>query len=174
VDDPTTISWAGIVGVAFDIFIMPTMFFISGYLTPISLERKGADGFVTSKLKRLMLPWLLAVLTLIPLYKVIFLYSRGLPQQHWTTYLYINNPNSQNWLWFLPLLFIFNLLYLLLVRLNVCFDRLSLKWAVVSTFVIGVIYSMVIGGWLGFRQMSGYNIFSPAKSEIVRANLSTR
>ena len=34
VDDPDTITWVGIVGIAFDIFIMPTMFFISGYLTP--------------------------------------------------------------------------------------------------------------------------------------------
>jgi len=151
VDDPSTISWVGIMNIAFDIFIMPTMFFISGYLTPISLERKGAWGYVKSKLKRLMLPWLLAVLTLIPLYKVIFLYSRGLPQEHWTTYFHFNNPNSQNWLWFLPLLFVFNLLYLLLEKLNVRFDKLSLKWAVVSTFVIGVIYSMVIGSWLGFR-----------------------
>ena len=151
VDDPSTVSWVGIVGIAFDIFIMPTMFLISGYLTPISLERKGAQGFVTSKLKRLMLPWLLAVVTLIPLYKVIFLYSRGLPQENWTTYFHFNNPNSQNWLWFLPLLFAFNLLYLLLAKLNVRFDKLSIKWSVVSLFVIGVIYSMVIGNWLGFR-----------------------
>jgi len=151
VDDPSTISWVSIVGIAFDIFIMPTMFFISGYLTPISLERKGVSGFVKGKLKRLMLPWLLAVLTLIPLYKVIFLFSRGLPQEHWTTYFHITNPNSQNWLWFLPLLFVFNLLYLLLSKLNVRFDKISLKWAVVSTVVIGVIYSMAIGSWLGFR-----------------------
>lgn len=151
VDDPATISWVGIVGIAFDIFIMPAIFFIAGYLTPISLERKGAAGFVKGKFKRLMLPWLLAVLTLIPLYKVIFLYSRDLPQEHWTTYFYFNNPNSQNWLWFLPLLFVFNLLYLLLTKLNVQFDRLSIKWAVVGTFVIGVIYSMVMGNWLGFR-----------------------
>jgi surface polysaccharide O-acyltransferase-like enzyme len=151
VDDPATITWVGIVGIAFDILVMPTMFLIAGYLTPISLARKGAGGFVASKLKRLMLPWLLAVLTLIPFYKVIFLYSRGLPQEHWTTYFHFNNPNSQNWLWFLPLLFVFNLLYLLLTKLNIRFDRLSLKWAVVATFVIGVISSMMIGRWLGFR-----------------------
>jgi len=151
VDDPATISWVGIVGIAFDIFIMPTMFFIAGYLTPTSLERKGAAGFITGKLKRLMLPWLLAVLTLIPLYKVIFLYSRGLPQENWTTYFHFNNPNSQNWLWFLPLLFVFNLLYLLLTKLNVRFEKFSIKRAVVITFVISVVYSMVIGNWLGFR-----------------------
>jgi fucose 4-O-acetylase-like acetyltransferase len=151
VDDPATISWVGIVGIAFDIFIMPTMFLIAGYLTPPSLDRKGAQGFVTSKLKRLMLPWLLAVVTLIPLYKIIFLYSRGLPQENWTTYFHFNNPNSQNWLWFLPLLFVFNLVYLLLAKLNIRFDKFSLKWSVVSLFVISVISSMGIGNWLGFR-----------------------
>ncbi len=151
VDDPSTITWVGIVGIAFDIFIMPTMFFISGYLTPISLERKGSWGFVKGKFKRLILPWVIAVLTLIPLYKVIFLYSRGLPQEHWTTYSHITNVNSQNWLWFLPLLFVFDLLYLLLAKLNVRFDKLSLKWAALGIFVIGVIYSMVIGDLLGFR-----------------------
>ena len=151
VDDPSTITWVGIVGIAFDIFIMPTMFFISGYLTPISLERKGSWGFVKGKLKRLILPWALAVLTLIPLYKFIFLYSRGLSQEHWSTYFHITNPNSQNWLWFLPLLFVFNLLYLLLAKLNVRVDKLSLKWVVVGIFVTGVIYSMLIGDLLGFR-----------------------
>lgn len=151
VDDPDTISWVGIVGIAFDIFVMPAMFLISGYLTPLSLERKGAWGFVKGKFRRLVLPWLLAVLTLIPLYKVIFLYSRGLPQEHWTTYFHITNPNSQNWLWFLPLLFVFDLLYLLLAKINTHFDRLPLSWAVAGTFVIGVISSMFIGSWLGFR-----------------------
>ena len=151
VDDPATITWVGIVGIAFDIFIMPTMFLISGYLTPVSLERKGAWGFVTGKFKRLIIPWFIAVFTLIPLYKVIFLYSRGLPQESWTTYSHITNVNSQNWLWFLPLLFVFNLLYLLLAKLNLRFDKLSIKWSAAGIFVIGVVYSMLIGNWFGFR-----------------------
>jgi len=151
VDDPDTITWVGIVGIIFDIMAMPIMFFVSGYLTPISLERKGTWDFVKGKFKRLILPWAIAVLTLIPLYKVIFLYSRGLPQEHWTTYSHITNVNSQNWLWFLPLLFVFNLLYLLLAKLNIRFDKLSLKWTAVGIFVIGVIYSMLIGNLFGFR-----------------------
>jgi hypothetical protein len=48
---------------------------------------------VKGKFKRLMIPWVIAVLSLIPLYKVIFLYSRGLPQEHWATYFHITNPN---------------------------------------------------------------------------------
>ncbi len=151
VDDPDTITWVGIVGIIFDIFMMPTMFFISGYLTPPSLKNKTAWSFLKRKFRRLMVPWLIAVFTLIPLYKVIFLYSRGLPQEHWTTYTHITNPNSQNWLWFLPLLFAFNVLYLLLQKANIRLPNISLKGAVVATFVIGFVYSFSIGGLLGFR-----------------------
>jgi hypothetical protein len=151
VDDPATISWVGIVGIVFDIFVMPTIFFVSGYLTPPSLERKTAWGFVKGKLRRLMVPWVIAVFTLIPLYKVIFLYSRGLPQEHWSTYFHITNPNSQNWLWFLPLLFAFNLLYLVLSKANIRLPNLPLKWAVLGAFSIALAYSFGIGYVVGFR-----------------------
>jgi hypothetical protein len=151
VDDPATISWVGIVGIVFDIFVMPTIFFISGYLTPPSLESKTAWSFVKRKFSRLMVPWVIAVFTLIPLYKVIFLYSRNLPQEHWSTYFHITNPNSQNWLWFLPLLFVFNLLYLLLSKANIRFPNIPLKWAVLGAFLIGLTYSFGIGYVVDFR-----------------------
>ena len=151
VDDPDTMTWVGIVGIIFDIMVMPTMFFISGYLTPASLDNKTGWEFLNGKFKRLMIPWLVAVFTLIPLYKVIFLYSRGLPQKHWTTYFHISNPNSQNWLWFLPVLFSFNILYQLFTKVNLRIPNISLTWAVVGTSLIGLVYSFLIGGLLGFR-----------------------
>jgi len=151
VDDPKTISWVGILGIMFDIMVMPIMFFISGYLTPASLKNKSGWEFVKGKFKRLMIPWVIAVFTLIPLYKVIFLYSRGLPQEHCSTYFHFNNPNSQNWLWFLPVLFAFDMLYLLLSKMNIKVSNISLKWAVLGTFLIGLVYSFTIGGLLGFR-----------------------
>ena len=151
VDDPSTITWVGIVGIIFDIFMMPTMFFISGYLAPASLDAKSGWRFIKGKIKRLIIPWAIAVFTLIPLYKIIFLYSRGLPQEPWTTYFHITNPNSQNWLWFLPVLFVFDMLYLLFAKLNIKASNISLKWAVVGTFFVGLAYSFVIGGLFGFR-----------------------
>jgi len=151
VDDPATISWVGIVGIVFDIFMMPTLFFISGYLTPPSLGNKSDWAFLREKVKRLMIPWAIAVFTLIPIYKVIFLYSRNLPQEHWSTYFHITNPNSQNWLWFLPLLFLFNVLYLLLSKANLRLPNLSLGVAAVGASVIGFISSFGIGSLLGFR-----------------------
>ena len=151
VDDPATITWVGILGIVFDIFVMPTIFFISGYLTPASLRSKTGWEFVKGKFKRLMIPWVIAVFTLIPLYKVIFLYSRGLPQEHWSTYFHITTPNSQNWLWFLPVLFLFDMLYLLLSKANIRIPNISLRGAILGAFLIGFAYSFAIGGILGFR-----------------------
>lgn len=151
VDDPATITWVGIVGIIFDMMVMPIMFFISGYLTPVSLENRTGWEFIRGKIRRLMVPWLIAVLTLIPIYKVIFLYSRNLPQERWTTYFHITNPNSQNWLWFLPVLFGFNILYLLLSKANIRMPIISLKGAVIASLLVGFVYSIVAGGILGFR-----------------------
>lgn len=142
VDDPDTIIWVGIVGIVFDIFIMPTMFFIAGYLTPASM---------TSKARRLLLPWLIAVLVLIPLYNIIFLYSRSLPQEHWITYFHFANPRSQIWLWFLPVLFLFKLIYLGLGKTKIRLPNLSMGKALLISSVAGFAYSFLIGGIAGFR-----------------------
>jgi surface polysaccharide O-acyltransferase-like enzyme len=151
VDDPTTITWVGIVGIMFDIMVMPIMFFIAGYLVPGSLKNKTPLSFMKGKVKRLLIPWLIAVLTLIPLYKIIFLYSRGLPQELWTTYFHFNNPNSQNWLWFLPVLFLFNMAHLLISNLNFRFPQMSIKTWLFIALVIGFIYSYSVGALLGMR-----------------------
>ena len=151
VDDPTTMVWVGIMGIAFDIFVMPTLFFVSGYLTPASLANRPAGKFVIGKLRRLIIPWLIAVFTLIPIYKMIFLYSRDLPQEHWSTYFHITSPNSQNWLWFLPVLFVFNMAYVLLSKMNLKMPKVSPGIAVLGAVIIGFVYSFSIGGLAGFR-----------------------
>ena len=151
VDDPATITWVGIVGIVFDIVVMPAMFFVAGYFTPASLKHRTGWAFVKERFKRLMIPWGIAVLTLIPLYKVIFLYSRNLPQESWTTYFHVTNPNSQNWLWFLPVLFAFDVLYLVLSKAGLRMPAISLKGAVWGILLVGCVYSYAIGGLLGFR-----------------------
>ena len=151
VDDPTTLVWVGIMGIIFDVFAMPTLFFVSGYLAPASLARRPAGSFLIGKFRRLMIPWFFAVLTLIPLYKVIFLFSRGLPQEHWTTYFHVSSPNSQNWLWFLPVLFLFNVAWVLLSRTRLKRPGLSPGLAVAVALLAGFAYSYFIGGVAGFR-----------------------
>ena len=161
--DPEKSNWIGIIRMYLDLFVMFSIFFISGYFVRISVQGKEACRFVRSKLKRIMLPWAIAVLTLIPAYKFIFLYSRGLPQEHWTTYFHFferagsdlfffaNNP-TQNWLWFLPVLFAFQLVYLALYKLNLLSFKISLKTGILLTFVAGFTYASAIS----FLNLSGW------------------
>jgi hypothetical protein len=153
VDDPSTSTFPGILNMFIEIFIMTTMFFVSGFFAPLSLKNKTVWEFIKSKFRRLMIPWVIAVLTLIPLYKFIFLYSRGLPQHDWTTYFHFSNGIfSQNWLWFLPVLFLFNILYLFLSKTKLNISNIPLKSAVLAVFLAGLAYSLCMdifnaGGW---------------------------
>ena len=141
--DPSTNTVVQVIRIILDIFIMSTIFFISGFLTPLSLKNKSGWAFLKSKIKRLIIPWIVAVVTLMPLYKFIFLYSRNLPQQNWTTYFHWSNEMwSQNWLWFLPVLFLFDILYLLLSKVIIKLPDISLKKAIGAIFLIGFIYSV--------------------------------
>ena len=153
VNDSAYNTLSFIIFMIIDIFMMPTLFFISGYLVPLSLERNQGLKFIQSKFKRLYLPWVFAVLTLIPLYKVIFLYSRNLPQEKLLTYFHFNQGFvSQNWLWFLPVLFLFNVLYFLFAQVKPAKFSIAFPWAVFTAFWIGVAYTFIMGvlkleGW---------------------------
>ncbi|WP_372650158.1 acyltransferase family protein [Draconibacterium sp.] len=161
--DPVKANSIGMIRLYLDLFIMFTIFFISGYLVPMSLKSKTSIEFIKSKVKRILIPWVIAVFTLIPAYKFIFLYSRGLPQEEWFSYFhfferagsdlsfYANNP-AQNWLWFLPVLFLFQVIYLVLAKTKVLSLKINLKTAVIVMFVVGVVYSVTIAqlglnGW---------------------------
>jgi len=139
--EPSKSDLPGILFLILNIFVIATIFFVSGFLTPLSIENKNGWAFLKSKFKRLMIPWIVAVLTLIPVYKIIFLYSRNLPQESWTTYFHWNSIWSQNWLWFLPVLFLFDLLYLCLSRVHINTSLITFKRGVWLAFVVCVIYS---------------------------------
>lgn len=143
VDDAATNDISGLIGVIIDIFVMALMFFIAGYFTPLSLKNKDSRSFLKSKFRRLIVPWMIAVLVFVPLYKVIFLASRNLPQEHWSTYFHFGNGFiSQSWMWFLPVLFMFNVIYLVLSRIGIRVPNISLKWATVIVFLVGWLYSV--------------------------------
>ncbi|MGB2864218.1 MAG: acyltransferase family protein, partial [Sedimentisphaerales bacterium] len=150
VDDPSTNGLSGKMNLIIDIFVMSIIFFISGYFTPPSLKSKNDWLFLKSKFKRLFVPWVIAVFTLIPLYKIIFLYSRNIPQESWTTYFHFSNGiYSQNWLWFLPVLFLFNILYVLLSKININISSISVKKAVFAVFIIGYLNSVFMAMFNG-------------------------
>ena len=163
VSDPMKNSSIGLIRMYVDLFVMFILFYISGYFIPRSIANKSSWAFIKSKFKRIMVPWILAVFTLIPAYKAIFLYSRGLPQEEWYSYFHIfqrvggnpylfsDNP-VQNWLWFLPVLFLFQVVYLALSKNKALSMKLSIRTAVLLTFVIGLAYSLVIS----FNDLSGW------------------
>jgi len=153
VDDPSTSDVPGIVNLVIDIFVIPVLFFVSGYFAPYSVKKRQGVGFLVHRFRRIMVPWLIAVLTLIPLYKVIFLYSRQLPQEHWSTYFHFSNGIiSQSWLWFLPVLFYFDVLFWLLSRMRIHVPEIRLGPAVGATFLIGTLYSY----WISIQGASGW------------------
>lgn len=161
--DPLKNNSIGLIRLYLDLFIMFSIFFIAGYFMPVSLKHKTRSQVLKSKFRRIMVPWLIAVLTLIPAYKAIFLFSRGLPQEEWFTYfhfferagsdltIFSNNP-TQNWLWFLPVLFAFQVIYLMVSKLKGFTLRISLKTGVFLTLVLGTAYGMIISmnDWTGW------------------------
>ena len=139
--DLSTNAISGILNLIIDIMVMPTIFFVSGFFAPLSLKNRDGWAFLKSRFKRLIIPWVIAVFTLIPLYKMIFLFARNLPQENWTTYFHFSNGFfSQSWLWFLPVLFLFDVLYLLFSKIHINISKITLKKAVWPVFFIGFIY----------------------------------
>ena len=56
VDDPSTNNLSGIINLILDIFMMPIIFFVSGFFTPLSRKNKEGWAFLKSKFKRLIIP----------------------------------------------------------------------------------------------------------------------
>jgi fucose 4-O-acetylase-like acetyltransferase len=154
VNDPSKNDLSGILNIIVDLFMMQTLFFISGYFVPLSIKTKTVWDFIKSRFKRLMIPWIISVLTLIPLYKVIFLYTRNLPQDNFSSYFHFTGGVliNQGWLWFLPVLFLFNIVYLSLTKLIHVELKINIKAAFIITFIIGFLYSLCMSifkleGW---------------------------
>lgn len=158
---PDKMDSLGLLRMYLDIFVMFSIFFISGYFMPLSAGSKSTIEFIKSKFNRIMIPWIVSVFTLIPTYKAIFLYARGLPQEPWYSYFHLfqrvggnmanfaDNP-VQNWLWFLPVLFVFQLIYLALNRSGIFKFKISIQSAVLVVFLSGSVYAIAISN-LGLR-----------------------
>ncbi len=128
VHDTNTFA-ADIIRELFDVFMMPVLFFAAGYFALPSLEKKGVWEFLKDKVKRLLVPWALAVLIILPL----ALYDQPVNpiRPFWSYWLsYVSSfevqlrftqapmgPTTQAIYWFLSLLFalfvVFALVYML-------------------------------------------------------------
>jgi glucan biosynthesis protein C len=112
--------WVGLdIFVSFnDIYFMSLMFLIGGLFLIKSINRKGQEQFISDRLKRLFIPFLLlgTFFMLITYFPSYFL-SKG----NWDIVEYIIDFfTTQNWPvgppWFIWLLFVFNLLFVLTYR----------------------------------------------------------
>lgn len=105
-----------------DVFMMPTLFFVSGYFAFSSLDKKGVWSYLKDKAKRLLIPWVLAVLIIQPL----LFYDQ--PTQlvrpfwmYWLSYMgsfpirlaFLPQTVTQGPYWFISLLFAFFVVFAL-------------------------------------------------------------
>uniref|UniRef100_UPI00265D2CB3 acyltransferase family protein n=1 Tax=uncultured Megasphaera sp. TaxID=165188 RepID=UPI00265D2CB3 len=68
-----------------DVFIMPVMFFISGYFGAASLA--GTGSFWKSKWKRVGLPWLFGSVFIAPYIAYLYMLSRAVPMTFYQFYV---------------------------------------------------------------------------------------
>ena len=128
-------SWAvGIFNAFFDSFLMPALFFISGYFALPSIRKRNTGLFIKGKLKRLGIPWLIIILTVCPILPLIYHYTRdGMKHtsSYWQTWVAVmqnmigldigilppmnelmqNDQFYQRYMWFLGLLLVFFVLF---------------------------------------------------------------
>ena len=69
-----------------DIFIMPVMFFISGYFGIMSLGKYSRKDFWKSKWKRIICPWIIGSMCIAPFITYLMLASRNSPMGFWEFY----------------------------------------------------------------------------------------
>jgi glucan biosynthesis protein C len=129
----TVVPWWGIRDTSFfaadiireflDVFIMPILFFVSGYFALTSLKNKGGWGFVKDKAVRLLIPWVLAVMVVWPLlfYDTPTQLIRPF-REYWLSHLesapirlaFLPQTLTQGPFWFISLLFAFFVIFALL------------------------------------------------------------
>ena len=61
----------------FDGFLMPSLFFISGYFAIPSIRKKTISRFIKGKLRRLGIPWLVCTLFIGPIVPLVYHYTRN-------------------------------------------------------------------------------------------------
>ena len=107
---------ADIIRELFDVFMMPVLFFVSGYFVLPSLKKRTVSKFLVDKARRLLIPWVLAVLIITPLlfydtpnqivkpfWNYWLTFMRGFPTQ----LSYLPRTLIQGPYWFISLLFAF-------------------------------------------------------------------
>ena len=69
-----------------DIFIMPVMFFLSGYFGLMSFSKHGCRAFWKGKLHHIVAPWLFGSIVIAPFIAYLMLATRNSPISFWEFY----------------------------------------------------------------------------------------
>ncbi|MBA3029585.1 MAG: acyltransferase family protein [Desulfobacteraceae bacterium] len=115
-----------------DVFMMAILFFIAGYFAIPSWQKRGSQGFIKEKVRRLMIPWLVVITLVLPFLDYIhyhfqegvnghpvisygwywMLSMKNMAEFHFgwmemSTYLNMTEHFYQRYMWFVSLLFLF-------------------------------------------------------------------
>ncbi len=157
---------ADIIRELFDVFMMPMLFFVAGYFTVPSLEKKGVWKFLKDKVRRLLIPWALAVLIVLPL----ALYDQPVKpirpfRNYWLHYfsnmfdIQLNfpqyGPHYQNVYWFISLLFAFFAVFALLYTVTRWWNTLTVPRVRKVTYGNSVLIPLLL---FGVMTSAGYFI----------------
>lgn len=141
--EPTNSDLVEILVIISDVFTMTVLFFIAGYFALPSLQRQGDKRFLTAKLRRLGIPWLVVIFSALPVLDYIHYRTQSMqagisPHEYGTHWLlsvkkiaelyvgrlrmsdYFNMTEHfyQRYVWFLSLLFLFFLIFWLLHKVT--------------------------------------------------------
>lgn len=127
-----------------DAFMMAMLFFIAGYFALPSLKKRGTAKFITNKLQRLGLPWLIIVVILLPILDYIYyvrtiagatgfpsfwLQSMGKIAGFYTGWMDMSSYHNmtqlffQRYMWYLSLLVLFFVLFALIYKIKSHFAK---------------------------------------------------
>lgn len=93
-----------------DVFVIPVLFFISGYFTPSSYLKKGFHLFLKEKCFHILFPWVIGILFVLPLVPLVL----GNPLSYIFNLLkedHLYFFHKQSHMWYLMILFLFYFLY---------------------------------------------------------------
>ena len=151
-----------------DIFFMSLMFLLSGLFITGSIKRKGAKMFVSDRLKRLGIPFLVAVTCIIP---VAYLPSYYISHHNLNLTAFIKDYLTvEMWPvgppWFIWILLLFNIIaaFIPLSFYNVLSGKLitlsrSLPLFIIAFFVIVSVSFIPISLWVGQYKWTGFGPF---------------
>ena len=143
VDDPATNDLSGLLNIILDILMMPTLFFISGYLAPVSLKKQDRLDICESQIDPAHAPVAhqcsdssALVQGDIPVFQK--------PAAGALDHLFpLQQRHHQSKLAVVPSRAVcFNMLYLLLSKAKVRIPNVSVKGAILATFLTGFVYSV--------------------------------